>query len=76
MNLFDERLYSNEIENIDNKLIELYAFYSNNQIFENLLDKNIEFLQVKMYYDYIFLTIDKQKFGVSCGSLNPKCPLM
>lgn len=76
LNLFDERLYSNEIENIDNKLIELYAFYSNNQIFENLLDKNIEFLQVKMYYDYIFLTIDKQKFGVSCGSLNPKCPLM
>jgi hypothetical protein len=76
LNLFDEELYSNEIDNNNDKLIELYAFYSDYKNFENLLIKNITFLQVKMYYDYIFITIDNRNFGISCGSLNPKCPLM
>lgn len=76
LNISTGELYANEIENLDDKLTELCAFYSHNHIFESLLDKDLEFLQVKMYYDYIFLTIDKDKIGISCGSLNPTCPLM
>lgn len=76
LNLFSEDLYSNEIENFNDKLIELFAFYSDEAILQKLLNENIEFLQVKMYYDYIFLLIDYNKTGISCGSLTPSCPLM
>lgn len=74
--LFEEDLYANEIENKNEKLIELYTFYVDRSNYEKLLNHNIEFLQIKMYYDFIFLTIDNQNFGVSCGSTNPRCPLM
>jgi len=76
LNLFSEDFYSNEIENSNDKLIELSAFYSEEKIFKKLLTENIEFLQGKMYYDYIFLLIDYKKTGIFCGSLNPCCPLM
>jgi len=76
LNLFSEDLYSNEIENFNDKIIELFAFYSDDKILQKLLNANIEFLQAKMYYDYIFLLIDYQKTGISCGSLTPSCPLM
>lgn len=74
--IFEEELYSNEIEDKTNKLIELYTFYLDELNFYNLLNQNIKFLQIKIYYDYIFLTIDNNHFGISCGSTNPKCPLM
>ena len=76
LNLFDEELYTYEIDNVKEKLIELFAFYSKNENFENLVKKNMTFLQEKMYYDYIFLTIDNQNYGISCGSEKANCPLM
>jgi len=74
--IFDEDLYTNEIVDKETKLIELYTFYCDETIFQNAIISNSEFLQIKMYYDYIYLTIDNNDFGVSCGSKNPRCPLM
>ncbi len=73
--IFQEGLYTNEIDDIETKLVELYTFYCDENNFYNAL-KNVEFLQVKMYYDYIYLTIDNNNFGISCGSTNPQCPVM
>jgi hypothetical protein len=74
-NIFEEDLYSNEIADKETKLIELYTFYRDEANFYNAL-RNVEFLQIKMYYDYIYLTIDNNHLGISCGSTNPQCPLM
>lgn len=76
LNLFDEEFYTNTIDDKDEKIIELISFYNNEKYFFKLLKQNKDFLQVKLYYDFIFLTIDINEFGVSCGSKNPKCPLM
>ncbi|MCL1669962.1 DUF2971 domain-containing protein [Elizabethkingia ursingii] len=76
LNLLDEELYAYEIDNVRDKLIELFAFYSENKNFENLVMKNKIFLQEKMYYDYIFLIIDNQNYGITCGSEKANCPLM
>ncbi|WP_299364036.1 DUF2971 domain-containing protein [Winogradskyella sp.] len=74
--LFEKELYENEILDKTNKLIELYTFYSDESNFEKLLAQNSEYLQIKMYHDYIFIIIDQHNIGVSCGSNNPKCPVM
>jgi hypothetical protein len=74
--IFEEDLYTNEIVDKETKLIELYTFYSDETNFQNAITSNLEFLQIKMYYDYIYLTIDNNNFGISCGSTNPRCPLM
>jgi len=74
--IFEEELYENEIIDKTNKLIELYTFYSDKLNFEKLLTQNSEYIQIKMYYDYIFITIDQHNLGVCCGSNNPKCPVM
>lgn len=76
LKLFNQDLYTNEFENLGDKLVELYAFYSDIYILDYLLKDNIEFLQAKIYYDYIFMMIDKQRIGISCGSFTPTCPLM
>ena len=74
--IFEENLYTNEIVDKETKLIELYTFYSDETNFQNAIKNNLEFLQIKMYHDYIYLTIDNNNFGISCGSTNPQCPLM
>ncbi|MBB1137993.1 DUF2971 domain-containing protein [Myroides sp. WP-1] len=76
LDLFREDLYTYEMNSINDKIIELSAFYSKKSNFDNLIIKNRVFLQEKMYYDYIFLTIDNEKLGISCGSKSPDCPLM
>lgn len=74
--IFEEDLYTNEIVDRKTKLVELYTFYCDETNFQNAITSNAEFLQIKMYYDYIYLTIDNNDFGISCGSTNPRCPLM
>jgi hypothetical protein len=74
--IFEEDLYTNEIDDNETKLIELYTFYCDETNFYNAAKSNLEFLQIKMYYDYIYLIIDNTNLGISCGSTNPQCPLM
>jgi len=72
---FDELHYS-PIEDTDERLIEIITFYNQDEYFEKSFTINYLFLQHKLYQDFVFLTIDYYRFGISCGSKKPNCPLM
>lgn len=75
LNKFDELHYSS-IEDTEIRLIEIVTFYNNEDYFDRAISINHIFLQHKLYQDFVFLTIDYYKYGISCGSKRPDCPLM
>lgn len=64
------------IEDSEERLVEIITFYSDDEYFEKAFLINPHYLQHKLYLDFVFLTIDYYKFGISCGSKKPHCPLM
>jgi len=70
--------YFYEIESRDTayRLIETYIFYNYPNIFEKCYKLNPKEFQVKMFQNLIFLLIDLDEYGISCGSITPTCPVM
>jgi hypothetical protein len=70
--------YFNEVEtkNQERRLIEILTFYNSKDIFEKTFIISSEKLQLKIYQDLVFLLIDYEKYGISCGSTTPTCPVM
>ncbi|RZL62475.1 MAG: DUF2971 domain-containing protein, partial [Pedobacter sp.] len=71
-----ESSYSDSKYYLDYRTIEIYTFYNDSKYFDRAYELNSLELQNKMYHDFVFLTIDINKFGISCGSLKSNCPLM
>jgi hypothetical protein len=70
--------YFNSIEpkDFERRIIEIYSFYNFKDILEKTFYISSEKLQIKIYHDLVFLLIDCLKFGISCGSKTPVCPVM
>jgi len=65
-----------EFKNFEDKQREIFTFYNNINIFEQACEINMPHIQSKMYLDFIFLSIDIDKYGVVCGSESSTCPVM
>lgn len=72
---FDES-YDIEKKDEEYRLIEIFTFYNDIKIFEKTYEMNKFYIQSKMYLDFIFLSIDIDKYGVICGSESSTCPVM
>ncbi|WP_294281025.1 DUF2971 domain-containing protein [uncultured Chryseobacterium sp.] len=72
---FDES-YNIDSSQIELKLIEIFTFYNDINNFEIAYKINKVYLQSKMYLDFIFLSIDIDKYGITCGSKSSTCPVM
>ncbi|MBN2779121.1 DUF2971 domain-containing protein [Labilibaculum sp.] len=70
--------YFNEVEtkNLERRLTEILIFYNFKDVFEKTFIINSEKLQLKIFQDLVFLLIDYKKYGISCGSTTPTCPVM
>lgn len=75
MGRFDE-IYDFDRSIFENRLIEIFTFYSNLRFFEKIFKISVLELQKKMFDDYIFLLIDVKGYGIWSASKTPSCPVL
>ncbi|WP_298427927.1 DUF2971 domain-containing protein [uncultured Kordia sp.] len=69
-------LFSSSNESSDDSLIRIFSFYNQDNIFDKASKINYLQLQKYMFKDIVFLLIDLNNIGVTCGSLKNDCPVM
>ncbi len=69
-------LYDNNSKSKEEKLIEMFTFYSYPEIFNKVYAIHPNEFQRKLFEDLTFLLVDFNGYGITCGSTTNNCSVM